>query len=112
MQLGAGRTGITLAMKLLRLVAGLRYALPRIVPLFRNPRVPLWLKLASVMAAVLLISPLDPLADIPIVGLFDDAALLMMVAQLFVLIAERLLAADESAHAYAEPKRVGPAALR
>jgi len=78
--------------KLFRLFFVARRALPRIVPLFRDSRVPLYLKAGAVGAALLIVSPLDLLADIPIVGLLDDVVLLMLAANLFVFLAERALA--------------------
>lgn len=69
-----------------------RRSIPRILPLMRDERVPLKLKLGAAIAAVLIVSPLDPLADIPVLGLFDDAALLTLLATGFVALAERTAA--------------------
>ena len=55
-----------------------------IVRLYRDGRVPTWLKLAGVAAAVLIVSPLDLFSDIPLVGPIDDIALLFMLAQFFI----------------------------
>jgi len=71
------------------MLAATRRAVPRILPLFRDARVPLWLKIAAVVSALLIISPLDVFGDIPIIGLLDDAALLAVLANLFVMFADR-----------------------
>jgi uncharacterized membrane protein YkvA (DUF1232 family) len=52
--------------------------------LYRDGRVPGWLKLAGVAGAVLIISPLDLFSDIPLLGPIDDIALLYMLAQMFI----------------------------
>jgi uncharacterized membrane protein YkvA (DUF1232 family) len=51
--------------------------------LYADARVPALLKLGGIAAAVLIVSPLDPLADIPVLNIFDDAALLTLAVQLF-----------------------------
>jgi len=76
---------------LLKIFAATRRAVPRILPLFRDARVPLWLKIATAVTAVFIISPLDIFGDIPIIGIFDDAALLALLANLFVMVADRSL---------------------
>jgi uncharacterized membrane protein YkvA (DUF1232 family) len=73
-----------------RLFAVLRSELPRLIPLFRDARVPLWSKILAGAAAALVVSPLDVLGDIPLIGLLDDAALLLLIAHLFVAYAERV----------------------
>ena len=55
-----------------------------LVGLYRDVRVPNWLKIAGVGAAVLIISPLDIFSDIPLLGAIDDIALLLMLSQLFI----------------------------
>jgi uncharacterized membrane protein YkvA (DUF1232 family) len=67
----------------------IRHQVPRIVPLMRDERVPTWSKALAVLAAVLILSPIDLFGDIPILGFFDDAALLLLVVHLFVAFAER-----------------------
>ena len=52
--------------------------------LYRDVRVPGWLKLAGMAGAVLIISPLDVFSDIPLLGPIDDIALLFMFAQMFI----------------------------
>ena len=64
------------------------FDLPRLarllMRLYRDGRVPGWLKLAGVAGAVLIISPLDLFSDIPLLGPIDDIALLYMLAQMFI----------------------------
>ncbi|MBC5811693.1 MAG: hypothetical protein GIW95_12690 [Candidatus Eremiobacteraeota bacterium] len=78
-------------MRLLRLILATRRTVPRAFALMRHQGVPMWLKGAAIAAGVLIVSPLDPLADIPIVGLFDDVALLALLANGFVTLADRML---------------------
>jgi len=65
----------------------------------RDTRVPTWAKVVATIAALLIISPLDIFGDIPVLGLVDDVALLMLVIHLFVGFAERRTA----------PKQIVPA---
>jgi uncharacterized membrane protein YkvA (DUF1232 family) len=64
------------------------FDLPRtarlLMRLYRDGRVPGWLKLAGVAGAVFIISPLDIFSDIPLLGPIDDIALLYMLAQMFI----------------------------
>lgn len=76
-------------MKLFRTIAAVRHEVPRIVPLFRDARVPAWSKALAILAAVLIVSPLDLFGDIPFLGFFDDGALLLFVVHLFVRFAEK-----------------------
>ncbi len=64
----------------------------RAVPLMRDMRVPLMLKAATLVIAVLIISPIDLFSDIPGLGLLDDAALLSLLCYWFVRLASRHLA--------------------
>lgn len=57
-----------------------------IVRLYRDERVPLWLKLGGVAGAALIVSPLDPFADIPILGMLDDVGLIMLASRLFFML--------------------------
>jgi uncharacterized membrane protein YkvA (DUF1232 family) len=61
--------------------------------LMRHPQVPLHLKLFAVAGALLIISPLNILGDIPFLGLFDDVALLALLAGWFVGVAGRYASA-------------------
>ncbi len=65
-----------------------RRELPRVLPLLRDARVPTWSKVALGAAAVFVISPLNLLGDIPLLGFADDAAMLLLVAHAFVGFAE------------------------
>ena len=76
-------------MKIFRLLATTRNELPRLAPLFRDERVPVWSKVLAVLVALLIVSPINILGDIPLLGFFDDAALLMFVLHTFVRFAER-----------------------
>jgi uncharacterized membrane protein YkvA (DUF1232 family) len=64
------------------------FDLPRttrlLMRLYRDGRVPGWLKLAGVAGAVFIISPLDLFSDIPLLGPIDDIALLYMLSQMFI----------------------------
>jgi len=75
--------------RLFRIFTTAQRALPRIVPLVRDARVPLWFKAGALCAALLIISPLDIFGDIPVLGLLDDAVLLALLVNLFVMVAER-----------------------
>ncbi|HEY5341710.1 MAG TPA: hypothetical protein VIK27_11845 [Candidatus Aquilonibacter sp.] len=58
----------------------------------RDPRVPLHLKLIAAALALLIVSPLNLLGDIPFLGLFDDVALLSLLAGWFAVAAARYMA--------------------
>lgn len=62
--------------------------------LYGDPRVPLFLKLGGVAAAILIVSPLDPFADIPFLNMLDDAALLMLAARLFISLSPAAVVAE------------------
>ena len=59
-------------------------AVLRTVPLVRDVRVPLALKLVAAGVALLVISPIDIFSDIPVLGALDDAALLTLLSVWFV----------------------------
>jgi uncharacterized membrane protein YkvA (DUF1232 family) len=71
-------------MRLMRLFLVARTAVLRTVPLVRDVRVPLSLKLVAAGVALLVISPIDIFSDIPVLGAFDDAALLTLLCVWFV----------------------------
>jgi uncharacterized membrane protein YkvA (DUF1232 family) len=77
--------------KLLRLfrLFRIRQTLLDAYRLLRNPRVPLRLKLIALGLALLILSPLNVLGDIPFLGLVDDVALMSMLAGWFVRAAMR-----------------------
>jgi uncharacterized membrane protein YkvA (DUF1232 family) len=57
--------------------------------LMRSPQVPLHLKLIAGALAVLIVSPVNILGDLPLLGLIDDVALLALLAGWFVGAAAR-----------------------
>jgi uncharacterized membrane protein YkvA (DUF1232 family) len=71
-------------MGLLRLFASSPRRIVRAFELFRHPAVPRRFKVIALVAALVIISPLDLLGDIPVLGLFDDAALLALLLAWFV----------------------------
>lgn len=78
--------------KVFRTFSAARHELPRLLPLLRDARVPLRAKVIAGLAAAFIISPLNILGDIPLLGFFDDAALLLFVVHQFVRYAEGLIA--------------------
>jgi uncharacterized membrane protein YkvA (DUF1232 family) len=76
-------------MKFFRMLGALRATVPRILPLMRDPRVPLWLKASTLASAAFIVSPLDLLGDIPVIGILDDVALISLLAMLFVNVASK-----------------------
>lgn len=70
-----------------------RNQLSRIPALLASNRVPMRLKLMALGAALLILSPLNILGDIPLLGIADDVALFGMLAAWFVRNAESSLAA-------------------
>ena len=71
-------------MGLFRLLLTSRRTLGRAYALARDVRVPLRLKLLAGFGALFILSPLNLLGDIPLLGLFDDAALLALLLGWFV----------------------------
>lgn len=71
-------------MRVLRLLFAAKAAIFRTVPLLRDTRVPLSLKLVAAAIALLVISPIDIFSDIPVLGALDDAALLVLLCMWFV----------------------------
>lgn len=74
----------------LSLVAAARWALqfPKTAllasRLFLDERVSPMLKLAAAIAAIVVVSPVDLIGDVPLLGPIDDIALLMLLVTLFV----------------------------
>ena len=88
-------------LRLLRLVR-IRQTLADAYRAMRDPLVPLRLKLIALGLAVLILSPLNILGDIPLLGLADDVALMSLLAGWFVGAAMRHQArATLDADAYA-----------
>ena len=99
-------------MSLLRFVSATRRALPQVLPLLRDFRVPLWLKLACAGAALLIVSPLDLFGDIPGLGVLDDALLLALVVNGFVSVASKFAQSVEFAHVEVPMRRARPVDVR
>lgn len=76
-------------MKPLRLLYAARTALFRVIPLVRDARVPLSLKIIAAVIGVLIVSPIDIFSDIPVLGALDDGALLALLCMWFVRQATR-----------------------
>ena len=76
-------------MRLLRLLFAAKTAIFRTVPLLRDGRVPLALKLIAIAIGLVVISPVDLFGDIPVLGALDDAALLTLLCMWFVSQASR-----------------------
>jgi uncharacterized membrane protein YkvA (DUF1232 family) len=68
----------------MRLLLAAKTAIFRTVPLMRDVRVPLSLKLVAAAIGLLVISPVDIFGDIPVLGALDDAALLTLLCMWFV----------------------------
>ena len=79
-------------MNVFKTISTARRELPRVLPLLRDGRIPLRMKIAAGLAALFIISPLNILGDIPLLGFLDDAALLLFLAHWFVSYGERTLA--------------------
>jgi uncharacterized membrane protein YkvA (DUF1232 family) len=74
-------------MGLLRLLLTSRRAIVNAWHLARDERVPKRLKVMALIGALLILSPLNILGDIPLLGLVDDAALLGLLLSWFVRVA-------------------------
>jgi uncharacterized membrane protein YkvA (DUF1232 family) len=66
------------------LLLAAKTAIFRTVPLMRDARVPLALKLTALVIGILVISPIDIFSDIPVLGALDDAGLLTLLCVWFV----------------------------
>jgi len=71
-------------MRLLRLLFAAKTAIFRAIPLLRDARVPIALKVAAAAVGLLIISPLDLFGDVPVLGALDDAVLLTLLCMWFV----------------------------
>jgi uncharacterized membrane protein YkvA (DUF1232 family) len=76
-------------MGLFKLLLTSRRTLGRAVALFRDSRVSLRLKVLAVLGVLFILSPLNILGDIPLLGIVDDAALLALLLSWFVRTSER-----------------------
>ncbi len=86
-------------MNVFKTISTARHELPRVLPLLRDARIPLRIKIVAGLAALFIVSPLNLLGDIPLLGFLDDAALLLLLAHWFVGYGERMLANAASAEA-------------
>jgi len=85
-------------MRFLRLLFAAKTAIFRTVPLLRDARVPISLKLLAAAIGLLIISPIDIFGDVPVLGALDDVALLTLLCMWFVT----------QAAGHVEPVRVRP----
>ena len=76
-------------MKFFRTAWLARKGVTQILPLMRDERVPMKLKVATVGGAALILSPINILGYIPVIGWLDDAALLMILSNWFVRTASK-----------------------
>ncbi len=76
-------------MGLFKLLFTSRRSLARIPALVQSARVPMRLKLMALALALFILSPLNILGDIPLLGIVDDMALLALLVNWFVRTAER-----------------------
>ena len=79
-------------MGLLRLLFTSRATLLRALVLARDTRVPGRLKLLGLVGAALIVSPLNVLQCIPLLGIIDDAVLFSLLLSWFVRAAEASMA--------------------
>ena len=70
-------------MRLLRLIFTFRLTAARSLAAFADGRVPLRLKMAALGAAIFIVSPLNILGDIPLLGIVDDGTLLLLASAWF-----------------------------
>ena len=80
--------------------------------LYRDVRVPGWLKVGGVLGAALIVSPLDLFSDIPLLGPLDDIALLLMLSQFFVNLCPPEVVAELSGNAKGVPSAPTVRAVR
>lgn len=67
-----------------KMLWGLRTYAARLASLFLDRRVSPALKVLTGVGALLVVSPINILGDLPVIGVVDDAVLLMLIALLFV----------------------------
>ena len=77
-----------------KILWGLRTYGVRLARLFLDRRVSPALKLLTGVGALLVVSPINVLGDIPVIGMIDDALLLTLIALLFVRLCPRDVVAD------------------
>ena len=91
----AGLRSLSVCMGFLRLLFTSRAIVVRAWQLARDERVPAHLKLLALLGAALILSPLNVLEFIPIVGIVDDVVLFGFLLSWFVRAAERSLVTHE-----------------
>ncbi len=74
-------------MGLLKLLLTSRRTAVRAYALIRDARVPMRLKLLAGVALLFILSPLNILGDIPLLGIADDAVLIGLLLSWFVRVA-------------------------
>ncbi|HLJ83717.1 MAG TPA: hypothetical protein VKT51_06050 [Candidatus Eremiobacteraceae bacterium] len=90
----------------LKLLWGLRSFGTKVAQLFLDRRVSPGLKAGTALAAVLIVSPLDLFADVPVLGVLDDVALLWLLALLFVRLCPPAVVADYTQKRVRKPATV------
>lgn len=85
----------------LKTLWALRKQAARVGRLFLDQRVPLSLKMLTGFGALLVMSPVDLLGDIPVIGAVDDTLLLVGLAWLFVKLCPPAVVAEYAAAAAA-----------
>lgn len=71
-------------MGLIKLLLTLRSSSKRAFALITDARVPMRLKIMTIALALFIISPLNILGDIPLLGFFDDSVLIAYLLNWFV----------------------------
>src|SRR5947209_2875311 len=64
------------------------------IPLMRDSRVPLWQRASVIGLIVLILSPIDAIGDIPVVGQFWDFTLAVAVLEAFIKVAPANVVAE------------------
>jgi uncharacterized membrane protein YkvA (DUF1232 family) len=89
---------------------GVRQYAMRVARLFLDRRVSPGLKVLAALGALVAVSPIDLLGDIPVLGAFDDVALLALIAALFVRFCPRDAVAEHFGATAGALKNVTPRA--
>jgi uncharacterized membrane protein YkvA (DUF1232 family) len=94
-------------------VAGLRAMGTRFFRYVRDPRVPLWRRLAGFLAVAYFVMPLDAIPDVlPILGWLDDLGVLSGAAFFMVREVQRYQPEPQGWPTQVEGQRVAPPPLR
>ena len=93
----------------LKTLWAMRRNVVRIGRLFMDQRVPMSLKALTAVGALVIMSPVDVLGDIPVLGMVDDTLLLVFLGWLFLrLCPPEVVAEYRTAAAAARLKNVTP----